>query len=433
MKKIIIKSSYGATLAISVVAALSTFAIASVEAPLTFDRALSQILSRSTAIAVQRTNLEAAHLSTLPAKLNFVPSLSFDAGENWIGRSGYTTSNSQIEATSQLNLFHWGADVAGLHAAQFDEAIQRNILDTTWLQVEDTAVAALLQVIEVRKEVEISTDIVKMQRQLLDVANRRYQGGYLPFQEIEKLYIDVENAQATLVNSQLREVNARTSLDSLLGHSELIIEWPWKDRLKEVDAQALMNESLDLSQRPDWKSAHARIEAEEERYQRNIRLLLPSLDSSLSYGNYRASALDFKLPGSGTPAWKAGLSISFPFFDHLVSYTNAKVQAQVRSGAEISLTQVERQAKAEYDSAKNSFGSFLSTAVIREHTLALSKKLFQDSFKRFQTGRIPVNDLALDQNRLFSSESLEIQGWSSAHLGFTRLCHSRGKRLSDCQ
>jgi outer membrane protein TolC len=403
------------------------------QTPLSFEDALSQIIGRSTALATQNANLGVAQANKLPAQFAFAPSLSLDAVETWTGNKSYTLSSSLVEGVAKLNLVHWGADIAQLKAAGLDEESQKSTVNATLLKVEDDAIRALIGWIQRKREIEVNQGIVKTQSELLKIAQQRFNGGYLPLQEVNKISVDLDNASASLADAEVRAIEARAAVENLLGHSSVAENWPWRERIIATNLKSIAGPKLDLSQRPDWLAAQAKRDAEEERYNRNMRLLLPSVDSSLAFGNYTNPGATFGLPGTGSLSWTGTISMTLPFFDHLVSYTNVRTQLYARSAAEATLTQVERDALSDWEAAQRSFKATLETALARDKTLSASHKIYEDNLRRFQAGRISANDLALDQRRVFDSELFAVQGWSAAHLAYSRLCHSVGRRVHDCK
>jgi outer membrane protein TolC len=81
---------------------------------------------------------------------------------------------------------------------------------------------------------------------------------------------------------------------------------------------------------------------------------------------------------------------------------------------------------------REAFRTSVSAALARERTLAMSRKLFQDGLKRFRAGRAAANELSVDQARLLDSELFAVQGWSAAHLAYSRLCHALGVSVWQC-
>jgi outer membrane protein TolC len=410
-----------------------------------FDEAITQILARSTAVSIQDYNAGAVSARDIPIRLRFVPSLSFDAKQSTTGGEGINSPYQirQVEAVSQLNLLRWGADYELALAASSDEATQKALVDDTVLRTQDGAVVALVGYIQRKKEIAITQDIVRMQTDSLAIAQQRYAAGYLPLQEVEKVSVDLSNANSRLADAQLLSYQAEALLENLLGHTRVVAEWPWKERFASLPKaqQSVLsspeNQELArfLSRRPDWRAAEAHVEAEDRRLSSDWRLLLPSLDAQVTYGYYFNGLYGPALQQGqfGSSQWQSAFIVNFPFFDRLTLYSNAKAQAFVKSAAEASFEQVRRDAKSEWDSARQSFDTSLSSARVRDKTLATSRKVYQDNLRRFQNGRINANDLVLDQARLLESELFAVQGWATVHLAYSRLCKAQGFRLQDCR
>ena len=398
--------------------------------PLSFDEALSRILGRSTAIATQQASLESTRAGALPSKFAFVPSVSFDAKSANASGIALQGPYSLVEATSQYNLFHWGADFAGLGAGNADIESQESQLLAVTLQAEDDAVSALIAEVQQQKQLDIDRDVATMQEKLEKIARERFSHGFLARQEVEKVSVDLDNANAAVADAVLLEINTRTQLESFLGPALVIPEWPWKEKLSG-SGQKLLALPWNVEARPDWRAARNHAIAEDKRYVRDERLLLPSLDASFSYGYYNGVSSSVTDSG-GAYGWNSAITVSLPFFDHLTTYSNARAQLYVRAAADVAVTQVERTAQAAWEAARDGFKIALDAAVARERTLGVSRRLYQDSLKRFQAGRITANDLVIDQRRLLDSELFSVQGWAAAHLAFPRLCHAFGKKITEC-
>ena len=393
--------------------------------PIPFDSALTTIISRSTSIAIQEARLNATRARNVPSRLIFLPSVLVDAREPLNGTESFLSSNRQVEMRAQLNVFKWGADYLGVKLANAEQASQEAALDATVLQVERDGVQSLIREIQRKKELVIHSQIVQIRTELLKIARERYDRGYLAIQEVEKLTVDLSNAKASYMNADLNEVDAQANLENLLGEIKVIPEWPWKVELEAMLESDLMNRSLSVNRRPDWLTASYQVEADASKLGQNWRLVLPKVDVSASYGTYQSFFGSFS---GGT----ATLSIVYPIFEHLTTVSRAREQAYTLASSEAKLVQIQRNAQAEWQSSQKSIKIALESAVARDHTALLSRKLYQDNLKRFQIGRISSNDLAIDQNRMYDAQLLAIQGWGVAHSHFTRYCHSLGYRVKYC-
>lgn len=391
--------------------------------PLDFSSSIAKILSRSPDIAESKLNLEVYRAKNLPNRLRFLPNVSLSATMPL--SNNFLTNPQSVSINSNLNLFRWGADYFGLLASISGEESQRFAVAAKILIAEQEAVNALISEIQRVKEVDIYIEIVRNQAELLKIAQKRYQRGFLPLQEVEKLNVELANAKASLADGQIRETETRAKLENLLGSSHIKIEWPWVEDLKKGRGQALAKEEFRISQRPDWIAVQKNVESQADTLSQNWRLLLPSVDAQISYGNYSGFF------GSFT-GWAGMVSVSIPLFDQLTNYSKAKAQANLKAMGENEMEKVQRDAKSQWQASQLKFQVAIETALVREETLKLSRKLYEDNFKRFQAGRVTANDLTIDRARMNSAELFAVQGWAVVHITFADLCHSLGYRISNC-
>jgi outer membrane protein TolC len=403
--------------------------------PLSFDQALDQIIARSTALETQKTNVGFAEANSIPAKFQFLPSVILDASKTRSETANSdTTTNTGVEAVAKYNLIHWGADVANLRAANSDVRMQKSTYETTRFNTEDAGVSALVNEIENLQTIDVNVGIVEIQTNLLKVARARFEKGYLASQEVDKILVDLDNAQASLADARVQEVISRANLENYLGQADIVTSWPWKDRFFHFKTK-LLEQTLNLQNHPDYLASENKDQAENQRYSKTKGLLLPSLDANFTYGYYNGfdslSGYSYS-SGALSPSWTAGLTLTWTIFDHLTSYADEHAQANVAEAADVALVQKERDLKEAWEASKNNFQIALNAAIAREKTLDTSRKIYQDSLRRVQAGRISANDFVIDQKRLFDSELFAVQGWANAHLQFPKLCHSLGLRLDQC-
>lgn len=404
---------------------------------LNFKDALEQIVGRSTDIATQKAQVSETSALNISARTAFLPNLNVQLARNTNQDNALLTrtTGDSVNFIGKLNLFRFGGDFKGWQAANEDEETQRLKLADTILKTESDAVQALVAEIQGLKEAEVLSSIVKKEQELFKIGRERYERGLMPQQEVDKIEVDMENAAARLADTQTKEATARAALVALLGHDRIEAEWPWIAKFRVLDSdpsqlKATFGSDGELKNRPDLRSATENLEAQEDHTSQKIRLALPTLDSSFTYSSYglvsqpAGSILD--------PQWTAALTISIPLFDQLSGFSTARVQYFEEQKANIALEQTQRSALADWSSAKSGFEIALTTALAREKTVQVSRKLYNDSLARFRLGRINANDLSLDESRLSDSELLATAGWAQAHLAYTQLCHSRGLMLREC-
>jgi outer membrane protein TolC len=420
----------GSSLLLGIACALSAPARAA--SPLTFDQAIARILARSTSVPAQQAQLDAARARALPSYFSFAPGLSVDAKRTWTGGVAPEAPYHTAEAVADLNLFRFGADFAGLQAGRADGRAQEAQLQNAILLAEEEAVRAIALYLERKHSTEISEKFVGSQADLLRIARERYKAGYLPQQEVDKVSIDLENEKSRLADAQVLEAQAEAALVALLDDANIELAWPWKDSLAGRDGKALAAAAFALDARPDWQAALSSTSAEDARSWRGHLLLLPSVDAAFAFGNTMA-VTNGGDELAGGPAWRATLGVTWTLWDHAATYSAARAQASAAAQAGLRQERLARDARGDWRAAKAAFEIAVDSAVSRQRSAEVARKLYEDNLRRFQKGRASANELSVDQTRLFQNELFAVQGWSAAHQAFSRLCHSLGRRLQDCR
>ncbi|MBI4405185.1 MAG: TolC family protein [Deltaproteobacteria bacterium] len=401
-----------------------SFQLLAAEGSLSFEQALTAIVEQSPVVASQRAIQEAASARSLPSRLALLPSLSAEASTTRSTDSAQ--SGRGLNATAQLNLFRFGADYADMRAASAEVAREGLRTEDAILKAEAEGVRVLVAFIQSRRELEILKQMVKVREESVRIAQERYRRGLMASQESDKVVVDRDNERARLKDSEASAARATADLAAALGSHAVLAEWPWKESLNSR-RDILEKETSSLSQRPDWRAEEKKVEAARLRKRQAWGKMFPSVDANIKYGYFQQQNAD-----QGGSQWSGGVVLSIPLFDRLTNFSAYKGLVHDESSAQANLEKIRREAKSEWESAKASFQFSLDSATVRESTLAISRKLFQDNFSRFQRGLVSADDLLIDYRRLYDSESLTIAGWATAHTQFTKLCHSIGMRVSKC-
>ena len=394
-----------------------------------FDAAIEQVLARSTVVETARAQLDSAQAAVLPARLLFLPSIEASLGQTYAGpsSSGQPARARSWQLSSSLNLFRFGADIQSLRAATRFEDSREAHLQGEILRAEQAAIVALSEELRYRLEVAIYEKRVSMERGSLEIARARFKKGLLANQELMKVELDLENAQARLVNARIQESRSRARLQALLGSASGGVEWGWRERLEKIaSASALPWDQAAPEVRPDLRSARLALEQQELLASSAWRKTLPSLDLTGAYG--RADS------GSGiwNAGWNLGVSVSWALFDRLEGVSAARQMNAARVISEQAFIQASRDAAVDIEDARGSFKIALDSAFSRERLLGRARALYGDNQRRFEMGRISANELTVELDRLLDAELFAIQGWASAHQELGRVCHAIGKRVKDC-
>lgn len=391
-----------------------------------FDKALTALFESNTPLAIQRARVEAADARLTGAKFSFLPSLSLAATTERQGDP--ETETKSLAATTTLNIFRFGADLARLDSTRYAYNSQRALLRAQELETEKDIVAALVSIVQKSQRLRVAQTTLDYSKRLLDIAQARFQRGVLPREEVDQVSIDLSNAEAAVRDAQ-RELNNSLAQVSALseksGLDPLSIqrEWPWKDRFASPQVQKLATQSIDPAAAPELKGAELLLASTRAATKRSKRLLFPSLD--FSYGA-RRTELD---NGSTANGWDALLTLSVPLFEGLTHYTAYRVQVTEALIAEQGFRQALRDVPVRQELAQKNFVIAYQTALAREKTLGIARRLLDSSLARFRSGRANANALVLDQNRFSAAEAVAVDGWAQAHLALAELVHAFGQSV----
>ena len=409
---------YKSSIALIVLATCAT-AHAAPESDLTFGEAYKAILGRSLRIETQSLNIQESESRKLQAWGNFMPSVTAELvdgqGEFYLGpRQG-------ADLKAKVNLFKAGGDLAGVRAARADVATQTEVLHRETQGAEDDAASALINYIAQARLVEIEQKLVDVRTESLRIARERFKKGLLPQQEVDKTAIDLDITVSGLADAQASLASNSANLTTYLGHSHVKLDWPWRSLMSS--SNAIEAASVDINNRPDVKAAIAASTSTSYLKRQQFASLLPSLDFSLTYG-----ASDLSQPSQRF--WTSYVTLSMPLFDGFRNWGNYSVQSAEDRKALVALESLKRSAPAEIANLRGAFSINRQSALAREKTAEVTSHLYNDNLQRFRMGRATANDIAIDQNRLLTSQQLEVQGWLNAHLSLIKLCHSLGGFMS---
>lgn len=395
-----------------------------------FNEALDKIVQRNTVVIRQSEVTEATRAKYISTgALLWLPAISVQAKAGSDRDTGVTTARRSVEGVADLNIFRFGADLAASKAANRDVESQERLLLNTILSAEAEGVSALVNFIQSQRQLEVSRHILSTRKEALVVARRRYEKGQFASEEVDKVSVDLDNATAQMRDAESALVQASTELERLLGEPEVAPEWPWKDSLPKSAQPLLKLANVDLSARPDWQAASSSVELAEQRSKEAFGDMLPRLDARASYGYFSNEVLGVRTTG---PAWTAGLSLTIPLFDRLAGYGRYQAQVHSKAAAEADWEGIKRNARKEWSAAKSTLAISLDTALAREKTQALARKLYQANLERFNRGILSANEFRIDQDRLYETEIFVLKGWAAVHNDYRRLCHALGRRVEKC-
>ncbi|MBI3534723.1 MAG: TolC family protein [Deltaproteobacteria bacterium] len=384
--------------------------------PLSFNAALNEILSNHWRIQSQEFKIKSSETRLISHKLSLLPAIRASSSQS---QGSLSPISRDYELKSDVNIFRWGADIKTLNALELDLLSEKMNMDQTIIQAEREATQILVNIIFYSKKTLILQEIVTTYRKLFETAKKRYEMGKLALQEVEKLEIDLENAKSNLADTELQSLSQQLELEKLIGHSQIQTEWPWQEIVLKKN---LKNFSFSVSELPSWKGLKTKLDAEELRTSQTKWAFLPALNGNLKYGYY----------SSWGTAWSASINVSMPLFEPWSTYSQFKMQKINTQDLEVQFRKRTDNFRSDYDNAQKSFVILQDATLSKEKALSTAKRLYENSFKRFQLGFITVNDLALDEQRFYDLELSFNNGIKELHLSLVRFCHSLGFRLGHC-
>ncbi len=394
-----------------------------------FSQAVLDIVERNPEVAQQKVQIDIVEGRNLPTRLALLPNLFLQARQDNREEFGLDAARTGLAATLDLNLFRFGSDISGMRAASREAKAAIAQFEATKIRVESLAVEGLTEWLLYSKEKEIMDRLAGLRENLLAIAKKRFDRGLIPKQEVDKLEIDWENDRALLRDSETGFLRASARVVELLGHQDIETDWPWIQHLTLEKISKASGELPELKNRPDWQAAEYALSGAQARKSQAWGKLFPSLDLSLSYGIYYAHT---RAESVRRPEYSASIVLSVPLFDRLANYGYFEVQSNTAKASELELEKIRRQARREWDAARGALPLAIESALARQTTLVVSRRLYQDALKRFERGLTEANDLNVDQQRLLQSEQLAVRGWATAHTTLANLCFARGLGTRAC-
>lgn len=390
---------------------------------LSFDNALDQIIGRDDSVDIANKNISASNAKVLSKIANFGPKIDIGITKKYYLLNDGGNSRG-LSLSSNWNLFKSGQDISSLNAASHERKYSLLEKDNVRFAIEKSAVKVLLDYIEKYKRFDVMNRLYNVKRESLITIKKRYARGLVSSQEILKGKVDLNNTQARLNYSKMTLRTSKAYLIAKLGHDDIDYHWPWLKMLHNEMYNRVLEQKIVVSDSIDYKLLSERVAVMDNYLDESKRSFLPRIDFSL--------AVNRNLDYDRTVNKSATFSISLPIWDGFSRYSTYKSSVSSLYKAKYELLKKNREVKSSIKSIEDNLRIAAINASNRKETLNLSRKLYKDNFERFEKGRISVNDLSIEQNRLLDSESLYNQGMKDFHISLLDYCHAKGLLLRKC-
>lgn len=294
----------------------------------TFDNAeltrrVNIALAHSPSIASAQAALRQAQENADAARGGLFPSADLGAGATrqklsaaQSGTAGavgpYTVYNASVSVGYTLDLF--GGVRRGIEAQLAQADYQQAQLDTTYLALTANVVTTSLQEASLREQLRATEQIVDMQRESLDIAQKQLKIGAKSLSDTLAVRSQLATTEATLPPLRAQLAATRNQLASYLGTTpaQLQLQPLTLDAITlPADIPVSLPSGL-VEQRPDIRAASAQLHAASAQVGVATAAMLPQITLSGSAGSQALRAGD--LFSAGTGAWSLGLGLTQPLF-----------------------------------------------------------------------------------------------------------------------
>jgi outer membrane protein TolC len=298
-----------------------------------------------------------------------------------------------------------------------------------------TIAKSLLDYISIQFKFQVSQKTLNSKKEYFEIAKHRYTMGLLSAQDLDKVMIDLNNADSNQHDLEIEiekiKSDLKIQLSQNLNLESISIQWPWIDRLNSLNTKSNPTESelsndFSVENHPEWQQQNEILNSAKAASQARQADLFPRVDLTLSTEKFHYIDQDW------THQWSGVIALEIPLFNKMSDYSSYKVSVEQKLQDSIKLELLAKNLKETFNLSNRTLKATIKSALNREKTQKIAEKLYNDNLVRFKTGRTTVNDLLLDQERLTQTQYLAIQGWLEAHTSLLKYCQAQGFEQLRC-
>jgi outer membrane protein TolC len=359
---------------------------------------------------------KAAQLSNL---LSWTPSVTAQVSQSiksWGADAGETAT---VEA--QLNLFRFGGDSSRIQEARLTRKQADLRISLASLETEARAAQILFQWIELERRLEGQRALYDSKKELLNVAQERFNRGQLPAQEVEKVRLDARNSEISIRQAEVDLLDLKAQLEAFLPGASRLRAWPWTSAAKSPPRLAVKK----VSDRMNFARLQLETEIRSAKTWQATADWLPRVDLSSTWQTAEVSPI-------GKGEWTSFLTLTIPLWERGQALSSRGFWFEQRRAAEQDLELYSREESAKLQTLEERREKLRQNLLVALESNERAKTLASESLRRFQLGRTSVNDLLIDQARVYDSESLAQQALRQFHLILLETCLAADERPSRC-
>jgi|GEM_PF-5893253 len=400
----------------------ATSALGAESVPPGFLQDLELFRQRSLTIRTEVEKLSADRVTALSRILQVTPSISAGVGKH--EEHAYSDSSGKGKLiydywrlSADWNLFKGFSDYHAWRAAESQKAAQGYQVRSEELRTELEGSKVIFNRLYLRDVRQAQEELLKLKQETMRIGRDRYKQGKIPLQDVTKMEVDFSQQLNVLRQSEIDLAQNEAAYKAFFVDELQTKEWP----LTETQSLALSEGEGSFATKR-LKEAASSLE---HSWKAARNLHLPSLDFQVSY-----KELPMRSPNTGT--WAGTLELSIPLWSRF-ELTSAAAQGYARFvEAEGLAGNADREETLRREFVKKKIK--LSFENIKESRLNQEKsdRLYRDMLRSFQLGRLPTNDLFIEQSRKIDSLLLFTRSRLSFHESLMEACALWGLSAKSC-
>ena len=384
---------------------------------------VEQALQTDPEYANKKSEVRSSDAVWTAATAQFLPDLTFSATQAQVGEEflKQPTKYQSYLMNSQWNVFKFGSDWSNRNSAKSNYESKVAALAAYQIQFESVFSEKLLTFISVKKLLQIKEEQLASQKKLLEIANQRYQRGYLARQEVDKLSIDLDFIDSEVADLQNRFSQINAEISKRLSNLPPSLNWPWSESVDRFKIEGFV-----LEDHPSYIASLRLSDASDSSYDQVRGQFWGSLDLNLQW--LRSNQINNEFTNQSATY----LTLTVPLFNRMKDWSARRVAFEQKNQSENLFRQTKENLQAQYQKSKEIFDTHRSNFRKRTTNLKISRSLLDDNRARFQQGRISANELSIDQNRVYQAEQVAVNALFNVHVALKDFCGASGKILKDC-
>jgi outer membrane protein TolC len=389
---------------------------------------LKKMREKNLTLQARSARLQSSNDSLTAKKLFWLPTLTLSGGVQKSARNmplTEGTENPYWKASSTWNLFSGGADYNLKQATQLQDQAEKYNYQNENLKTDTQLAGIIFQQLYLNDVIKSAQNLVKLREESHRIVLEKYKAGKSPYQEVEKSEIDKNQQETRLRNLQIENIDNQTQWKALFGDSMNTNTWPFKLNQNPIDITSNTLGSGSYHLIPELGKLESLSSASEYYWKSAKGSYWPQVDLAVDYQANLAKDDNSKI-------WTGGLYLTIPLWSKYE--TAAKVSSAYADylGAKSQFETAKNLNEAKKESIEKKIQLTRKNLEEAKNNLVKSEKLYDDMLKSFRFGRISMNELLIEQNRLIDSQMILSQSEWDFHKILLEACAILGQPIDSC-